>query len=154
VGRAGKRIAADSSPVGGDEIVPLELLENASEKVSGDVGGLGHVLKKHDAALGLFGQDQQPFQRVLAFAPEHESNNRLSSCREHQALGSASPWGGRINFLAHAAHKSEPVSLESVSGSGIWPRVVARNAFLETTEEECERMLDINVKGLVLCRQG
>jgi hypothetical protein len=32
--------------------------------------------------------------------------------------------------------------------------VVTRNAFLETTEEECERMLDINVKELVLCRQG
>jgi hypothetical protein len=72
VGRAGKRIAADGSTVRRDEIVPLELLENASEKVSRDVGGLGNVLEKHDATLGLSGQDQQPLQRILAFAFEHE----------------------------------------------------------------------------------
>jgi hypothetical protein len=54
----------------------------------------------------------------------------------------------------HGAYKSESISLESVSGSGIWSPVVARKAFLETTEEERERMLDINVKELVPCRQG
>lgn len=78
VGRTGEGITANRPTVRSDEIVPPELLKCAGEKVSGDVGGAGNVPEKHDAALGLSGEDQQAFQRVVAFACQHDSMNQLS----------------------------------------------------------------------------
>jgi DNA-binding NtrC family response regulator len=35
-----------------------------------------------------------------------------------ERVGAGSPWWERINFLAHGAYKSDPVSLDSGSRSG------------------------------------
>ena len=52
-GRAGEGIAADGTAGRRDEMVPLEVLEDASEKGRRNGCSAGHALEKHHASLGL-----------------------------------------------------------------------------------------------------
>jgi hypothetical protein len=74
-GPTGQGIAADGAPMGGDEIVSSELLEDAGEEADREATGLGDVVEQHDRAPGAPCENRQPLQPVLGLpAEEHRSH--------------------------------------------------------------------------------
>lgn len=65
-----QRIAADGSPMGRDQAMPPQLLENLRKEARGKMPGFRNLLDKHHFPARLHRQHPQSVQSILALPTE------------------------------------------------------------------------------------